>query len=149
MRRAGRGAVQSAVTPVQSTARAGEESARHRQCARVDAPPAQGLLERFLAMQQQQQAEADTPSPVDSEGSAWWLDAHTQQLVERTLKLGGELTFTVREGAPMKLTREQVLRPPCHSPPACPSACLVRVSLRQPTRHLARSRCILIGTIRS
>ena len=40
---------------------------------------------------------------------AWWLIDHkTKRMVEETLGLSGVLTFTVREGQPLHLTREQV-----------------------------------------
>ena len=40
---------------------------------------------------------------------AWWLiDHNTKRMVEETLGLSGVLTFTVREGQPLHLTREQV-----------------------------------------
>ncbi len=40
---------------------------------------------------------------------AWWLIDHkTKRTVEETLGLSGVLTFTVREGQPLHLTREQV-----------------------------------------
>lgn len=54
------------------------------------------------------QAATGNASLVEGEGSAWWLDAHTRRLVEETLNLTGELTFTVRAGTPVRLTREQV-----------------------------------------
>ncbi len=39
---------------------------------------------------------------------AWWLDGVTQQMVEQQLNLGRALTFTLRAGHPIVLTREQV-----------------------------------------
>lgn len=38
----------------------------------------------------------------------WWLDAVTRQMVEQRLNLSGMLTFTLRGGRPINLTREQV-----------------------------------------
>ena len=37
----------------------------------------------------------------------WWLDAVTRQMVEQRLNLGRALTFTLRAGHPISLTREQ------------------------------------------
>lgn len=37
----------------------------------------------------------------------WWLDAVTRQMVEQRLNLSGMLTFTLRGGRPINLTREQ------------------------------------------
>ena len=39
---------------------------------------------------------------------AWWLDGVTRQMVEQQLNLGRALTFTLRAGHPIVLTREQV-----------------------------------------
>ncbi len=58
------------------------------------------------------QAATGNASLVEGEGSAWWLDAHTRRLVEETLSLTGELTFTVRPGTLVRLTREQVAHLP-------------------------------------
>ncbi len=41
---------------------------------------------------------------------AWWLDAVTRQMVEQRLNLGRALTFTLRAGHPISLTREQARR---------------------------------------
>jgi len=39
---------------------------------------------------------------------AWWLDGVTRQMVEQQLRLGRALTFTLRAGHPIMLTRAQV-----------------------------------------
>ena len=41
-------------------------------------------------------------------GDVWWLDAVTRQMVEQRLNLTGMLTFTLRGGRPINLSREQV-----------------------------------------
>ena len=55
----------------------------------------------------------DGPPPAVEHGDVWWLDAVTRQMVEQRLNLTGMLTFTLRGGRPISLTREQVhgLRP--------------------------------------
>jgi hypothetical protein len=49
---------------------------------------------------------------VEGEKEAWWLDDRTKRLIEQTMRLSGTLTFTVRPGTPLQLTREQVCRSP-------------------------------------
>jgi hypothetical protein len=49
-------------------------------------------------------------------GKAWWLDAVTRQMVEQRLNLNGMLTFTLRGGRPINLSREQVCRKLHHTP---------------------------------
>ena len=48
---------------------------------------------------------------MEGEKEAWWLDERTKRLIEETMHLNGALTFTVRPGTPLQLTREQVPRP--------------------------------------
>ena len=45
---------------------------------------------------------------MEGEKEAWWLDDRTKRLIEQTMHLNGALTFTVRPGTPLQLTREQV-----------------------------------------
>ena len=52
--------------------------------------------------------QAGSTSIVEGEKEAWWLDDRTKRLFEQTMRLNGTLTFTVRPGAPLQLTREQV-----------------------------------------
>ena len=44
---------------------------------------------------------------MEGEKEAWWLDDRTKRLFEETMRLSGTLTFTVRPGTPLQLTREQ------------------------------------------
>ena len=44
---------------------------------------------------------------MEGEKEAWWLDDRTKRLFEQTMRLSGTLTFTVRPGTPLQLTREQ------------------------------------------
>ena len=53
-------------------------------------------------------AQAGSTSIVEGEKEAWWLDERTKRLIEETMHLNGALTFTVRPGTPLQLTREQV-----------------------------------------
>jgi len=53
-------------------------------------------------------AQAGSTSIVEGEKEAWWLDDRTKRLIEETMHLSGALTFTVRPGTPLQLTREQV-----------------------------------------
>lgn len=50
-------------------------------------------------------APGGPPPPVHTD--TWWLDAVTRQMVEQRLNLSGMLTFTLRGGRPINLTREQ------------------------------------------
>ena len=52
--------------------------------------------------------QAGSTSIVEGEQDAWWLDERTKRLIEETMHLNGALTFTVRPGTPLQLTREQV-----------------------------------------
>ena len=52
--------------------------------------------------------QAGSTSIVEGEKEAWWLDDRTKRLIEETMHLNGALTFTVRPGTPLQLTREQV-----------------------------------------
>jgi len=52
--------------------------------------------------------QAGSTSIVEGEKEAWWLDDRTKRLIEETMHLSGALTFTVRPGTPLQLTREQV-----------------------------------------
>ena len=54
--------------------------------------------------------QAGSTSIVEGEKEAWWLDDRTKRLIEQTMRLNGTLTFTVRPGTPLQLTREQVCR---------------------------------------
>ena len=54
--------------------------------------------------------QAGSTSIVEGEKEAWWLDDRTKRLIEQTMRLNGTLTFTVRPGTPLQLTREQVPR---------------------------------------
>ena len=56
--------------------------------------------------------QAGSTSIVEGEKEAWWLDDRTKRLIEQTMRLNGTLTFTVRPGTPLQLTREQVCQPP-------------------------------------
>jgi len=51
--------------------------------------------------------QAGSTSIVEGEKEAWWLDDRTKRLFEQTMRLSGTLTFTVRPGTPLQLTREQ------------------------------------------
>lgn len=53
-------------------------------------------------------APGGPPPPVHTD--TWWLDAVTRQMVEQRLNLSGMLTFTLRGGRPINLTREQAKR---------------------------------------
>ena len=55
--------------------------------------------------------QAGSTSIVEGEKEAWWLDDRTKRLIEQTMRLNGTLTFTVRPGTPLRLTREQVRAP--------------------------------------
>lgn len=57
-------------------------------------------------MQAKYTAPGGPPAPVHTD--TWWLDAVTRQMVEQRLNLSGMLTFTLRGGRPINLTREQV-----------------------------------------
>ncbi len=57
--------------------------------------------------------QLDGPPSAVEHGDVWWLDAVTRQMVEQRLNLNGMLTFTLRGGRPINLSREQV--PPCVS----------------------------------
>ena len=70
------------------------------------------LLEKFISMQQQAAAAGST-SIVEGATDAWWLDDRTKRLIEQTLRLNGTLTFTVRPGQSLRLTRQQVRRVSC------------------------------------
>ena len=91
------------------------------------------LLEKFLAMQQQQ-AASGTASLVEGEADAWWLDERTKRFIEATLNLSGTLTFTVREGAPLHLTREQARS-------MCPEICVDGMPNQLPGLAAERSGC--------
>ena len=65
------------------------------------------LLEKFISMQQQA-AAVGSPSIVEGATDAWWLDDRTKCLIEQTLRLSGVLTFTVRPGQILRLTRQEV-----------------------------------------
>lgn len=64
------------------------------------------LLEQFVGLQAKHTAPGGPPAIVHSE--VWWLDSVTRQMVEQRLNLSGMLTFTLRGGKPINLTREQV-----------------------------------------
>ena len=64
-----------------------------------------GLYNRLLS--------GETPVQHDT---VWWLDDVTRQMVEQRLHLEGVLTFTLREGNPIYLTRDQVGHPPSPIP---------------------------------
>lgn len=64
------------------------------------------LLEEFVGLQAKHSAPGGAPQVVHSE--AWWLDSVTRQMVEQRLNLSGMLTFTLRSGKPINLTRDQV-----------------------------------------
>ena len=52
--------------------------------------------------------QLDGPPSAVEHGDVWWLDAVTRQMVEQRLNLNGMLTFTLRGGRPINLSREQV-----------------------------------------
>ena len=55
-------------------------------------------------------SQMDGPPQRVEHGDVWWLDAVTRQMVEQRLHLNGMLTFTLRGGRPINLSREQVSR---------------------------------------
>lgn len=65
-----------------------------------------GVRRSVRALQAKHTAAGGPPPVVHSE--AWWLDSVTRQMVEQRLNLSGMLTFTLRGGKPINLTREQV-----------------------------------------
>jgi hypothetical protein len=74
------------------------------------------LLERLLAMQQQAQAQAPTETgkraAIEGQKDAWWLDKQMKVYMEQAMQLSGELVFTVRKAAPLRLTQAQLAAMP-------------------------------------
>lgn len=62
------------------------------------------VLEQFVGLHNRLLGEAGGVQHP----AVWWLDDVTQQMVEQRLHLDGMLTFTLRGGNPIRLTREQV-----------------------------------------
>jgi hypothetical protein len=46
-----------------------------------------------------------------ADSSDWWLDSNVKRMVEAALNLTGTLSFTVRDGETLRMTREQVCAP--------------------------------------
>lgn len=62
------------------------------------------MLEHFVGLHNRLVSrEADVRHPT-----VWWLDDVTRQMIEQRLHLDGMLSFTLRGGDPICLTKEQV-----------------------------------------
>ena len=57
------------------------------------------MQEKYLRMVEEPEEEAE-----------WWLDARTRAAAEKALNLSENLTFTVYEARPLRLTRSQVCK---------------------------------------
>lgn len=65
------------------------------------------LLEQFVGLQ----TKLLGSETAVRHSSVWWLDDVTRQMIDQRLSLDSTLTFTLRGGRPITLTRQQV-RPP-------------------------------------
>ena len=102
--------------------------------------------------------QAGSTSIVEGEKDAWWLDDRTKRLIEQTMRLSGTLTFTVRAGTPLQLTREQARRDEicaedhfslllCERSFAVPSIRLARLLVKLSiASHESPSRCFFAGS---
>ena len=68
-------------------------------------------------------ADCDVPATQQDgeENITWWLDDHTKDMLERVMQRSagadGKLTFTVRDGAPLSFTKEEVRKLPAADTP--------------------------------
>jgi len=62
--------------------------------------------------EQELQTVSSAGSNAANELDVWAIDRGTQRLIDHALRLGPVCTFTVCEGAPMKITRKEVWEAP-------------------------------------